>query len=158
MDANEAKKGIQVLEQDAIDVARDALKGYTDNVKDMVAELVASLCDVDKREMLSEPRIAPLVQARWFYWYVIKQLYGTTNESISKQFAGKHRFKTSCVTQGISKMSMLIQSNTVWTKRWSIVKRVIMDANKVEQQELFVQNTTVKIIHPKGVNVEIIQE
>ena len=158
MDEKDAKNCIQSVEQDALNAAKMALSGYTGNVKDIVATLVSSLCDVDKQEMLNEPRVATLVYARWFYWYVIKQLYGMTNESISKQSFSNRRFNISCVTQGILKMSMLIQSNTIWTKRWSIMKRVIMDANKVEQPELFAQNITVKITHPKGVNIEIKEE
>lgn len=158
MNEKEAKESIKQTEQCALDVSCEALRNYTKVVQKNIANLVASLCDVDVDEMLNEPRIAPLVQARWLYWYASKQLYGETNESISQRSKENHYFKTNGITKGISKMSMLIQEGTIWTKRWWILKRVITEANKVEQPELFAQNITVKITHPKGVNIELKQE
>jgi hypothetical protein len=158
MTEKEANETIRKNEQAALDVSCEALRNYTRTVQKSIANLVASLCDVDVDEMLNEPRIAPLVQARWLYWYASKQLCGETNESISQRSRENHYFKTNGITKGISKMSMLIQDGTIWTKRWAILKRVIMEANKVEQPELFAQNITVKITHPRGVNIELKQE
>jgi len=158
MTEKEAKDNIKETEQGALDISCRALRNYTKVVQKDIANLVAALCDVDVDEMLNEPRIAPLVQARWLYWYASKQLYGETNESISQRSKENHYFKTNGITKGISKMSMMIQSGTIWTKRWAILKSVITEASKVEQPELFAQNITVKITYPKGVNIELKQE
>lgn len=158
MNERESKESIKMSEDVAINDACRALQTYTKQVQDCIAQLVASLCNVDLCEMLEEPKTTPFVQARWFYWYVLKQLYGETGEGISRITSKHRKFKAGYIMQGISKMSMMIQEGTIWTKRWSILKRVIGDANKVEQPELFMQNITVKVIHPQGVNIELKQE
>lgn len=158
MNEREAKEIIKTSEKCAIEDACHALRTYTGQVHDSIAQLVASLCNVELDEMLAEPKKTPLVQVRWFYWYVLKQLFGETGESISRMTSKYRTFKAGYIMQGISKMSIMIQEGTIWTKRWSILKRVIIDANKVEQQDMFIRNVTVKVIHPQGVNIEIKQE
>lgn len=158
MNEKQANETIAKAEKDALDISCEALRNYTQTLQKSLANLVAAICNVDVNDMLCEPRIAPFVQARWLYWYSCKRMFEDTNESLSEQTKSNYHFKTNCITKGISKMSMLIQEGTIWTKRWAIIKRVIAEVKKVEQPELFAQNITVKITHPKGVNIELKQE
>lgn len=148
------KNKISSIEKETIYEACSLLQKYTNEINKVLKDLVAAICDVDSEEMLCKGRKQNVVQARWLYWYALKQLYGETSISISERT--KERFNTSCITQGVSKMSMLIQSGTIWTKRWEIIKRTIKEANKNEQSES--KQITVKLIHPKGVNIELKQE
>lgn len=158
MREEEAKRKNAEAEVEAICAASNALMMYTKAIKGNLAKLIASLCNEDVDEMLNAPKNIKLVQSRWLYWYSLKHLYGETGESISRGIHDHYQYKTSSIIQGISKMSMLIQKNTIWTKRWYIVKRVMDATTKIEQTDMFEPIVKVKITRPNGVRVEFKEE
>lgn len=109
------------------------MKEYNDNVVDCLADVVASLCDVEKMDLLSDVKHIKSSQARWLYWYVYRQLTNDSYDAISKRFDPYRHFTVSCICNSVVKMSMLIASDTIWTKRYAIIRRVIDAANNVEE-------------------------
>ena len=56
-------------------------------------------------------------------------------------------------------MAMMISSGTIWTKRWAYMKKIIRIMTDAEGQgELFKDSVMVKVIAPKGIQVEIKKE
>ena len=104
MNEKEAKEIIKESERKAIDDACNALRGHVRLTEECIAQLVASLCNVRVRDMLMDK--------------------GSTKHT---------HFKISCVRLAISNMSMLIQKDSIWQKRWYIIKRVIDEIYKVDE-------------------------
>lgn len=150
-------KNISDMEKEAVENACNSLNAYTRNIRDYLSVIVASLCDVELEDLLVDTKHMGSIQARRLYWYAYQQLTHETCEAISRKTC-KGKFTTACVVTAILKISMLIQSGTIWTKRWSILKRIINSTNSVKQQEMFPPNVTVKITQPQGVNIEIKKE
>ena len=55
------------LENDNIEKACEYLRRYECDIEDYVAEIVASLCNVDVGKMIYDKSVAYLAQARWLY-------------------------------------------------------------------------------------------
>ena len=133
MNEKEAKEIIKESERKAIDDACNALRGHVRLTEECIAQLVASLCNVRVRDMLMDKGRSPFSLARGLYWYTIKQVFNVTNDYISKASTKHTHFKISCVRLAISNMSMLIQKDSIWQKRWYIIKRVIDEIYKVDE-------------------------
>ena len=153
MDETELLDSISKEEQKAIQDACKALRGYEKQIKNCLAQLVASLCGISTMELLQDTTRVPIKHARWLYWYAYKQMTKESCKSISKMSDKYKHFHTSSITSGITQMSMMISREPIWAKRWDIIKRVIKSINEVKDKDL-----TIKIRHPQGIKVELKQE
>ena len=148
------------LENDNIEKACEYLRRYECDIEDYVAEIVASLCNVDVDKMLSDTSVAYLAQARWLYWYALRYMTNETYDKIAERTMSKtpYRFTPNGIGQSINKMSAMIVNEPIWTKRWIILKRIIKLRDTVVKGKIETETVTMKIIAPKGVKLELKNE
>lgn len=148
------------LENDNIEKACEYLRRYEGDIEDYVAEIVASLCNVDVDKMLSDTSVAYLAQARWLYWYALRYMTNETYDKIAERTMSKtpYRFTPNGIGQSINKMSAMIVNEPIWTKRWIILKRIIKLRDTVVKEKIETETVTMKIIAPKGVKLELKNE
>lgn len=160
------KEGIR-KEQELIQEVCNLLHEYNVSTRDNFSHIVSELCKVDEKEMMTDRKNQYNIQARWLYWYALRYMTNESYSSISNSTKYDRHFTVACVCYSIKKMSDLISANTIWTKRWTILKRIIKesaDANTFEKafdKELSSNNQkeiTIKITHPKGVKIELKEE
>lgn len=109
-----------------------------------LADFVCALCGVEKKDMMSGNN-STSVQARWLYWLSYRYM---TNESYKKiasmtePHKGK-RFSIQGVAVGVNKMSQLVESEPMWKKRWTIIKRIIKQRDNNNNNAQDTDNTIV---------------
>lgn len=104
----------------------DILRKYDMNWEISLSYFVASLFDVDRADMLSKDRSKDIVYARWFYWYVLREVCKKDYETIAQEVSIDDAiFVTSSIYQGISNMQELISSNSFYRDKWMIVKSMV---------------------------------
>jgi len=140
-------------EQVVMQYLNDVLKQYNAKTTKYLADFVASLCDVDRDKMFTECNNIDVVQARGLYWYARRYMTGDTYEKIGKTPNDGKTFTKVGVATSVNKMAHLIESQHIWKKRWSIIKRIV----KTKQQDSGV-DTTIVIQVPKSLkdNVNIV--
>ena len=74
------------LENDNVSKACEYLRRYQGDIEDYVADIVASLCNVDVDKMLSDTSVAYFAQARWLYWYAIRYMTNDTYDTLPQYF------------------------------------------------------------------------
>ena len=148
------------LENDNVAMACEYLSRYDGDIEDYIADIVASLCNVDVDKMLSDTSVAYLAQARWLYWYAIRYMTNETYDKIAERTIRKsdYRFTPNGIGQSINKMSMMITNEPIWTKRWVILKRIIKLRDAAIKDSCETETMTMRIIAPKGVKVELKNE
>lgn len=120
-----------------------------------LADIVASICDVDTQRMMCVKRSVRESQARWFYWYCRRYLTNDTYEGLSEISKRHTFFSTPAIAYSVSKMSMMVSQEYVWQRRWNVMKRVI----KAMKSDFSDTSTiTLSVKTPKGVNVQLKQE
>ena len=137
MNEKTMNKSEENIEQEVIDIeqgindAISLLAKYNVDVKDYLLNIVATLCNVSKEGMFANSDIACCVHARWLYWYAYRYM---TNESFAKIASESssygHPFVLRTVQSGTSKMSMMIEQEPVWKKRWIVLKKIIKLRNQ----------------------------
>lgn len=157
MSIDEVLEKMNNAERLAVENACAALSGYENNIQNYLAYLVASLCNVDVKDMLTDCNTLGVSQARWLFWYAYRLMTRETYYKISELtsvYYGK-RFTQATVANGITKISQIIEKEPIWNKRWTIIKKII----KHQQESLFdSEKEPIKIVVPKGINVELKQE
>lgn len=151
----EIKKDWARLENDNIRMACEYLSRHESDIEDYVAEIVASLCNIDVEKMLSDTSVAYIAQPRWLYWYAIRYMTNETYEKIAQRTFDKcgTNFTPNGIGQSINKMATLISQEPMWTKRWTIIKHIIK-LRDVNVQEFVPQETiTMCVRPPKGIKV-----
>lgn len=119
-----------------VNKACEHLKQAEYSIQDYLAEYVASLCDVAKTDMFQQTDVVYLAHARWFYWYAYRYMTSESFDKIALQtFHGCHSFNSRTVQNGVSKMAVMIDSEPLWRKRWTIVKQLIKTYNEDEIEE-----------------------
>jgi chromosomal replication initiation ATPase DnaA len=157
MTEEEIKNELADNERIAMKCVCDTLLNYEGRVRNYLADFVASLCNVEKEKMFSENNSLDVAQARWLFWYAYRYMTGETYEKIGRlsyDTYGKTFTKVG-VASSVNKMSVMIEQQPIWKKRWTIVKRIIRITNS-----LIDENTEepIKIIIPKNANVELKRE
>ena len=148
---------IQRIEADTIDKVCSLLRDYHSQTKDYIADITASLCGISKDDMLTDTRHIDVIRARWLYWYAYRYMFDVSYESIAKQSSNR-LFTTPCVGQAIAKMSLLVDTNTIWNKRWTILKSIIKIMLNGTDNAHEQQPTTITLKVPKNINVELKKE
>lgn len=151
------KNDWQRLETENIEKACDLLRQHESRIEDYMADIVASLCNVDCAEMLTNSSVAYLAQARWLYWYAIRYMTNETYDKIAMRTTAKSgcKFTPNGIGQSINKMALLVAQEPIWVKRWTIIKHIIKLRDTVVKEKSEMETVTMKIIAPKGVKVEI---
>ena len=154
------KNDWQRLETENIEKACDLLRQHESRIEDYMADIVASLCNVDCAEMLTNSSVAYLAQARWLYWYAIRYMTNETYDKIAIRTTAKSgcKFTPNGIGQSINKMALLVAQEPIWVKRWTIIKHIIKLRDTVIKEKGDMETLTMKIIAPKGVKVELKNE
>ena len=154
------KNDWQRLETENIEKACDLLRQHESRIEDYMADIVASLCNVDCAEMLTNSSVAYLAQARWLYWYAIRYMTNETYDKIAMRTTAKSgcKFTPNGIGQSINKMALLVAQEPIWVKRWTIIKHIIKLRDTVVKEKSEMETVTMKIIAPKGVKVELKNE
>lgn len=156
----EIRQHVGAIEDVTLNEALRLLSQYNNCIAKYLAEVVAHVCNVDVKPMLMGTGNIDHVQARWLYWYAYRYLTNESYESMSNRTKEFREYAPSSIGSAVAGMSMMISDGVnIWSKRWSIVRRVIniiRAENELRQPDIF--TTTVTIKYPKGVNVELIKE
>jgi hypothetical protein len=112
---------------DSIDDILTAVRQHEMDIMTYLADTVASLCNIERNDMLRACSEAHLAQPRWLFWYAYRYMTGETLEKVSEmtERCCGHRFTPNGIGQCVNKMSQMISSEPMWTKRWTIIKRII---------------------------------
>lgn len=153
---NEIVQDWSRIETENIERACELLGGYEQEIENYLAHIVASLCGVDVKEMLTDTAISHLAQPRWLYWYAVRYMTNETYEKIGERTTAKsgYKFTPNGIGQSINKMSAMIASEPIWTKRWTIVKRII----KLRENALnrtTDDGVTIRIVAPSDIKLNI---
>jgi len=140
----------------------DMLRGYESNINSWLAYYVASICNVDVNKMLSRSNVMNVAQARWLYWYALRYMTGQSYPEIAENtFTTYHaRFAKQGVGQAINKMSMMIDRDLLWNRRWTMVKRIIKacakDVDNTSQQSK--ESAEITITYPSNISIKLIKQ
>lgn len=129
------------------------------DMRRFIADCCASLCDVGVKEMLADTDVVYLAHARWLFWYAYRYMTNESYEKIALSTSEKgHSFSLRTIQNGVNKMSMMIASEPMWTKRWTIIKRII----KLREKEEPKRDNTITISVPRHlkdvINIRIIDK
>jgi hypothetical protein len=119
--------------------------------------MVASVCDVDVDEMLTDTKHLQNSHARWFFWFAYRYMTNENYDSIARKTGTKRKFTVGSIGYCISKMSMMVESEPIWVKRWTIIKRVIKAIldNGGDNIGARQETLTFKVQPPKGIDVKL---
>ena len=158
MDVNDEsiKKGWADVEYKHIETAIEHLKQHEEDIRTYLADCVAAVCGVEREDMFSNSDTACFAHARYLYWYAYRYMTGESYEKMARQVPnGGHRFVLRSIQNGVSRMSTMIENESLWKKRWTIIKRII----KLRGQDDEEVDKTIVIQVPKDltgkVNIQI---
>lgn len=152
----EIKKDLKEIDASTIQNVCNTLRLYNKMTSEYLAQFVAAVCDVDVEEMLTNTKHLQYSHARWFFWFAYHYMTKENYDSIARKTGTKRKFTVSSIGYCISKMSMMVESEPIWVKRWTIIKRVIKailyNDNDIQKDR---QTLTVKVQPPKGVDIKL---
>lgn len=132
------------------------LEGYEGDLRRYLAEITAAVCGVEIENLLTDTKRIESSQSRWLYWYAYRYMTNESYESMSNKTRATRYFVPSCVAHSIAKMTMLINEEGIWMKRWTFLRRVIrIILDKDGEEELFQRTIKLRVQTPKGINVEL---
>lgn len=96
------------------------------NVQDHLMKIVAKLCGISTDDLMNKTYDITCSHARWLFWYAHRYMTGDTYERISRitELHGR-MYGASGIIKSVNKMSMLIDTGTIWTNRWYLLKQII---------------------------------
>lgn len=131
------------------------LKKHEIRIQDYLLDLVASLCNVDKSKVITETKDVSTIHARWFFWYAYRYM---TNEPFVKiaEFTLRYgrRFTEQSISNSVNKMARMVTKETLWAKRWVIIRRIIKLRDEVPNG-MVEEPIRVVVHHPKNVEVKL---
>lgn len=144
-----------LLDNADIDEICHLLRLHEHRIQDYLVDIVSATCDVDKFEMMKDTGHLNNIHARWLFWYAYRYM---TNDPFVKiatltERYGK-RFTEQSISNSVNKMGNMITQETIWTKRWTIIRRIIKlrDESKAKDENQIIKVT---VVHPKGVDVKL---
>ena len=129
------------------------LKKHEGDIRDYLSDCVAALCSVSTDEMFSDSDVSSFAHARWLYWYSCRYLTNESYDKISKNKSIGHSFCLRTIQNGVNKMAMMIETEAIWKKRWSVIKKIIK-MNDGDETTNIIDNVIVITI-PKELNKKI---
>ena len=127
------KREVQSIKDRTLNEAIKLLSSYEGDLREYLADIIAALCGVSAETVRNgTSKDVYNAQVRWLYWYAYRYM---TNESFFA-IAEKedHRFGVSTIMQGVWKIGGLIDAKTIWTRRWTEVKKIIQVINKATEE------------------------
>lgn len=102
------------------------LGNYERSIQDYIAECVASICNVDLNSMFCNFDKIHTAHARWLFWYAVKYMTNMSCRCVAEQTSvyGK-KYTEQGIARSINKMSLMIENETLWKRRWTIIKKII---------------------------------
>lgn len=154
---NDIAQDLKDIDQQTVDVVCDILRQYSTKTSVYLANMVASVCDVDVDEMLTDTKHLQNSHARWFFWFAYRYMTNENYDSIARKTGTKRTFTVGSIGYCISKMSMMVESEPIWVKRWTIIKRVIKAIldNGGDNIGARQETLTFKVQPPKGIDVKL---
>ena len=154
---DEIKSDWARIDSENINMACEYLRRHENGVEDYIAHIVASLCNIDVETMLTTNNTSHVAQPRWLYWYAMRYMTNETYEKLAERTTSKcgHKFSPNGIGQSINKMAEMISHESIWNKRWTIIKHIIKlrDSNTIEYAGK--DTVTMELVAPKDVKVEI---
>jgi hypothetical protein len=119
-----------------------------------MVDCVASICDVDKLDMMTNVSNLNTIHSRWLFWYAYRYMTKDSFSHISHITLryGK-KFTEQSVSSSVNKMGNMIDNDTIWAKRWAIIKRIIKLRDSTLSDEN--QNAVVIVQYPKNVEIKL---
>ena len=157
MTEEEIKQNLEENERTTMNCVCDTLSSYGERIRLYLADFIASLCNVEKEKMFSTCNNLDVAQARWLFWYAYRYMTNENYDSIARKTGTKRKFTVGSIGYCISKMSMMVESEPIWVKRWTIIKRVIkaiLDNGSLTTDKL-PTTITLKVVPPSGVDVKL---
>lgn len=146
------------LDNADIDEICSLLRLHEHRIQDYLVDCVAATCDVDKNDMMTNVSDINTIHSRWLFWYAYRYMTKESFVRISKitQRYGR-KFTEQSISNSVNKMGNMIANETIWTKRWVIIKRIIKLRDKAAKSDL---QDVVKVVvhHPKNVEVKLKEE
>lgn len=140
------------IDDDIIREVCRLLDKYNYDLLNNLIMFVSSLCNLDPIDMLSISDKIYVSQSRWLLWYAYRYMTHESYEKIAERTCiGGHVFNTRSVAAGIEKMAHIIETEDVWLKRWTIIKKII----KLWKSKEEVENNEITITIPKNWKVKI---
>lgn len=138
----------------------ELLKNHESDILTYLAKIVASLCDVDYDAIVGYKHQSYAVQSRWLFWYAYRYMTNEPYNKIVKRLGQYgHEYHQTAVNIGVNKMAQMIASDTIWKKRWIILKRVIKLYDDASNSQIpnFDGKAEIRIVihKPQNVNVKI---
>ena len=123
---SETKQDWMTLDDENVKRICEMVRSYERDIQDYLAEMVASLCDLEAHEMMTKDDRIHCTHARWLFWYAYRHMTNDTFEHLS-QITERYgrKYSLQAINTAVNKMSALIIDNTIWTKRWTVLKRII---------------------------------
>jgi hypothetical protein len=137
-----------------IDEVCRLLRLHETNIQEYMVDCVASICDVDKLDMMTNVSNLNTIHSRWLFWYAYRYMTKDSFSHISHITLryGK-KFTEQSVSSSVIKMGNMIDNDTIWAKRWAIIKRIIKLRDSTLSDEN--QNAVVIVQYPKNVEIKL---
>jgi hypothetical protein len=156
METEEIRSNLEENERLMMQSVQETLRNYNHRIRFYIADVVSSLCDIDKERMFSDTKDHDVAHARALYWYAYRYMTGETYEQIgktTKDLYGKEFTKIGVAT-GVNRMCRFINEQPIWNKRWAILKHII----KIQNSMVIEPNIPITITVPKNVELNIKRE
>lgn len=153
------RKDWESLDNADVDEVCRMLRQHERRIQDYLVDCVASMCDVEKKDMMTNVSNLNTIHARWLFWYAYRYMTKEPFVRISEVTLryGK-RFTEQSISNSVNKMSRMIAKETVWTKRWIIIRRIIKLRDETINDDDASQTIKVVVHHPKNVEVKLKME
>lgn len=144
----------EMIDNAYIDEVCRLLRLHETNIQEYMVDFVASICDVDKLDMMTNVSNLNTIHSRWLFWYAYRYMTKDSFSHISHITLryGK-KFTEQSVSSSVNKMGNMIDNDTIWTKRWTIIKRIIKLRDSTLSDEN--QNAVVIVQYPKNVEIKL---
>lgn len=165
MQEQDINQELQLEQEKIVLTICNLLKESEISIQDNLSLFVAAQCDIDHTEMMNDTSKYYAAQCRWLYWYAYRYMTNEPYTKMAKRLGKTGRmFSSSGIQSGVNKMAQMVTQDTVWRKRWILIKHLIKTSNEnaVSTISQFKPQSSVKVVvaHPKDVevNVEFKQE
>ena len=148
---------LKEIDVNTVEAACELLRQYSVQTCMYLANMVAALCNVDLDDMLTDSKHLQNSHARWFFWYAYRYMTKENYDSIARKTGTKRLFTVGNVGYCVSKMSMMVEQEPIWIKRWTVIKRVIKAILDTDDNcaDAPIGTLTFKVQPPKGIDVKV---
>lgn len=150
----EIRSDLERMENFHVDMAIEHLTQHEKDFQAYLYDFAISLCGVSKSDMRLNSNSGHIAHARWFFWYAYRYMTNETYKkiaNITKDLVGK-TYSSVCINDGANRMSMMIETEPLWKKRWVIISRIIKMKNEAENKT---EDNTIVICVPKDLKDKI---